>query len=171
MEPWYNKKRIWQCQWILSAMSYQQYSLFLTIDAPLWSPMWVIPLFSTHEALIIYDNSLSPRYILSSTCWQSTQTLPDVWSTKVLLRESVNGVNSSLQAVAVKYVDLCDLLPTNLQAKEPGPQFLFHNCLVLMLQPKKLHWRIEGIAMGTEEFTIFSSILLSHFPHRWRYLL
>ena len=37
------------------------------------------------------DNSLSPRYILSSTCWQSTQTLPDVWSTKVLLRESVNG--------------------------------------------------------------------------------
>lgn len=25
--------------------------------------------------------------------------------------------------------------------------------------------------MGTEEFTIFSSILVSHFPHRWRYLL
>ena len=43
------------------------------------------------------------------------------------------------QIVAVKYVDLCDLLPTNLQAKEPGPQSLFHNCLVLMLQPKKLH--------------------------------
>ena len=54
------------------------------------------------------------------------------------------------QIVAVKYVDLCDLRPTNLQAKEPGPQFLFHNCLVLMLQPKKLHWRIEGIVMGTK---------------------
>lgn len=91
MEPWYNKKRIWQCQWILSAMAYQQYSLFLIIDAPLWSPMWVIPLFSTHEALIIYDNILSPRYILSSTCWLPTQTLSDVWNTKVLLRESVNG--------------------------------------------------------------------------------
>ena len=43
------------------------------------------------------------------------------------------------QIVAVKYVDLCDLLPTNLQAKEPGPQFLFHNCLVLTSQVKKLH--------------------------------
>ena len=43
------------------------------------------------------------------------------------------------QIVAVKYVDLCDLLPANLQAKERGPQFLFHNCLVLMSQPKKLH--------------------------------
>ena len=91
MEPWYNKKRMWQCQWILSAMAYQQYSLFLIIDAPLWSPMWVIPLFWTHEALITYNNILSPRYILSSTCWQSTQTLSDVWSTKVLSRESVNG--------------------------------------------------------------------------------
>ena len=54
-------------------------------------PMWVIPLFWTHEALITYDNILSPRYILSATCWQSTQTLSDVWSTKVLPRESVNG--------------------------------------------------------------------------------
>lgn len=42
------------------------------------------------------------------------------------------------QIVTVKYVDLCDLLPVNLQAKEPGPQFLFHNCLVLTSQPKKL---------------------------------
>ena len=43
------------------------------------------------------------------------------------------------QIVAVKYIDLCDLLPVNLQDKEPGPQFLFHNCLVLTSQPKKLH--------------------------------
>ena len=31
------------------------------------------------------------------------------------------------QIDAGKYVDLCDLLPANLQAKEPGLQFLFHN--------------------------------------------
>ena len=43
------------------------------------------------------------------------------------------------QIVAVKYVDLCDLLPANLQVKEPRPHFLFHNCLVLTSQPKKLH--------------------------------
>ena len=43
------------------------------------------------------------------------------------------------QIIAIKYVDLCDLLPANLQAKEPGLQFLFHNCLVLTSQPKKLH--------------------------------
>ena len=43
-----------------------------------------------------------------------------------------------LQIIVIKHVDLCDLLPT-MQAKEPGPQFLFHNCLVLTSQPKKLH--------------------------------
>ena len=52
MEPWYNKKRMWQCQWILSAMAYQRNALFLIIEAPLWSPMSAIPLFWTHEALI-----------------------------------------------------------------------------------------------------------------------
>ena len=35
------------------------------------------------------------------------------------------------QIVAGKYVDLCDVLPANLQVKEPEPQLLFDNRLVL----------------------------------------
>ena len=41
------------------------------------------------------------------------------------------------QIVAGKYDDLCDLLPANLQVKEPDQQLLFDNHLVLMSQPKK----------------------------------
>ena len=46
------------------------------------------------------------------------------------------------QIVAAKYVDLCDLLPANLQVKDPEPQLLFYNRLVLALQPKKSRRRI-----------------------------
>ena len=75
------------------------------------------------------------------------------------------------QIVASKHIELCDLLPMNMQVKEPELQFLFHNCLVLMSQPKKLHRRIEDIAVWTVVFTVFSFILVSHFPHHWRDLL
>ena len=75
------------------------------------------------------------------------------------------------QIVAGKYVDLCDLLPANLKVKEPEPQLLFDNRLVLTSQPKKSRSRIEDIATWTEAFAIFSFILMSHFPHRWRDLL
>ena len=40
-----------------------------------------------------------------------------------------------------------------------------------MSQPKKSHQRIEHITTGTKAFGIFSLILVSNFPHRWRDLL
>ena len=40
-----------------------------------------------------------------------------------------------------------------------------------MSQPKKSHQRIEHITTWTKAFGIFSLILVSHFPHRWRDLL
>ena len=60
------------------------------------------------------------------------------------------------QIVAGKYVDLCDLLPASLQVKEPEPQLLFNNRLLLASQSKKSCQRIEDIAMWTEAFAIFS---------------
>jgi len=65
------------------------------------------------------------------------------------------------QIVAGKYVDLCDLLPANLQVKEPEPQLLFDNRLLLTSQPKKFRQRIEDIAMWTKAFAIFSFLLSS----------
>ena len=75
------------------------------------------------------------------------------------------------QIMAGKYVDLCDLLPANLQVREPEPHFLFDNRLVLTSQPEKSSRRIEDIPTWTEAFAIFPFILVSHFPHRWRDLL
>ena len=75
------------------------------------------------------------------------------------------------QIMASKYVDLCDLLPANLQVREPEPHRLFDNRLVLTSQPEKSSRRIEEIPTWTEAFAIFPFILVSHFPHRWRDLL
>ena len=75
------------------------------------------------------------------------------------------------QIVAGKFVDLNELLSANLQLKQPEPQLLLDGRLVLTTQPKKLRRRIEDIATWLEAFAIFSLIVVSHFPHRWRDLL
>ena len=72
------------------------------------------------------------------------------------------------QIVGGKYVDLSDLLAPNLQQREPEPQLMFDGRLVLTLQPKRQRRRIEDIASWMEAFSIFSLVLSSHFPHRWK---
>ena len=75
------------------------------------------------------------------------------------------------QIVAGKYVDLSELLAVNLVQKDPEPQLLLDGCLVLTSQPKKQRRRIDDIASWMEAFAIFSLILVSGFPHRWKDLM
>ena len=75
------------------------------------------------------------------------------------------------QIVAGKYIDLSDLLAVNLVQREPEPQLLFDGRLVLTSQPKKQRQRIEDIASWMGAFAIFSLILVSHFPNRWKDLM
>ena len=75
------------------------------------------------------------------------------------------------QIVAGKYIDPSDLLAVNLVQREPEPQLLFDGRLVLTSQPKKQRRRIEDIASWMEAFAIFSVILVSHFPNRWKDLM
>ena len=75
------------------------------------------------------------------------------------------------QILAGKYIDLSELLPANLQLKEPKPQLLLDSRLVLTSQPKKPRRRIDDIATWSEAFAIFSLILVTHFPHRWKDLM
>ena len=55
--------------------------------------------------------------------------------------------------------------------KDPEPQLLLDGRLVLTSQPKKQRRRIEDIASRMEAFAIFSLILVSSFPHRWKDLM
>ena len=68
-----------------------------------------------------------------------------------------------VQIVAGKFIDLNELLAVNLVQKDGQ--------LVLTSQPKTQRWRIEDIASWMEAFAIFSLILVSHFPHRWKDLM
>ena len=72
------------------------------------------------------------------------------------------------QIVSGKYVDLSELLAVNLELKELEPQLLLDGHSVIMSYPKKQKQRIKDIATWMEAFSIYSLILVSHFPHRWR---
>ena len=73
--------------------------------------------------------------------------------------------------MAGKYIDLSELLAVNLVQKDPEPQLLLDGRFVLTSQPKKQHRRIEDIASWMEAFAIFSLILVSSFPYRWKDLM
>ena len=75
------------------------------------------------------------------------------------------------QIVAGKFVELHELLSSNIVSSEPEPQLLFDGRLVLTSPPKKPKRRIDDIATWLEAFSIFCLILVSHFPHRWKDLL
>lgn len=69
------------------------------------------------------------------------------------------------QIVSGKYVDLCDLLSRNLASVQPEQQVLFDGRMVLSVGPKKT---IEDIVSWIEAFTVYSFVLTSYFPHRWK---
>ena len=75
------------------------------------------------------------------------------------------------QIVAGKFVELNELLSVNIVSTECEPQLLFDGRLVLTSTPKKPKWRIEDISSWLEAFAVYSLILSSHFPQRWRDLL
>lgn len=72
------------------------------------------------------------------------------------------------QIVAGKYIDLSKLLAANLVHAETEPQLLFNGHLVLTTPPRKQRRRIEDICSWMEAFTIFSLVLMSVFPLRWK---
>ena len=75
------------------------------------------------------------------------------------------------QIVAGKFVDLSELLSSNIASAEPEPQLYFEGRLVLTFMPKKPKRRIEDITSWLEAFSIYCLILASHFPHRWKDLM
>ena len=74
------------------------------------------------------------------------------------------------QIVAGKFVELNKLLSVNIVSTESEPQLLLNGRLVLT-SPKKPKRHIEDISSWLEAFSVYSLILSSHFPQRWRDLL
>ena len=72
------------------------------------------------------------------------------------------------QIVAGKYVDLGDLLSVNIDQTEPELQAFLDGRLGFLPSTKKQCRRIEDIVTWSEAFTIFTLILTSYFPHRWK---
>ena len=75
------------------------------------------------------------------------------------------------QIVAGKYVDLGDLLSVTIVQNEPESLAFLDGRLVFLPNAKKQRRRTEDIVAWSEAFTIFSLILTSFFPHRWKDLI
>jgi len=73
-----------------------------------------------------------------------------------------------LQIRGVKFVDLLELLATNLVSSETEPQLMLDGQLVLSAPPKKPRRRIKDITTWTKAFTVYSLVLTSFFPHHWK---
>ena len=71
------------------------------------------------------------------------------------------------QIVSGKYVDLSDLLAVNLVQTASEPQLLFDGRVVLT-SSKRQRRRLDDITSWVEAFSVFSLVLTSYFPNRWR---
>ena len=76
------------------------------------------------------------------------------------------------QIVTGKFIDLNDLLPANLApVTESEPQLMLDGWLVLSSAPKKPKRRFDDIVSWTEAFSVFSLVMTTYFPQRWRDIL
>ena len=72
------------------------------------------------------------------------------------------------QITSGKFIDLAELLSDNLRDNEAEPQLLLDGRLVLTATSKRPKRSIDDIMSWSEVFSIYSLILASHYPSRWR---
>ena len=140
-------------------------------------PDFVVPAFVTTFASPITAVTLSTN-TAAVTASPSVGGISSLAQMPILQQPFVVGPGFSpvpaklvSQIVAGKFVELHDLLSTNLVLNEPEPQLLFNGWLVLTSTPKKPKRRVDDITSWLEAFSIYCLILSSHFPHRWKDLM
>ena len=140
-------------------------------------PDFVVPAFVTTFASPISAVTLSTNSA-AVTASPSIGGISSLAQTPVLQQPFVVGPGFSpvpaklvSQIVAGKFVELHELLSSNLVLNEPEPQLLFDGRLVLTSTPKKPKRRVDDITSWLEAFSIYCLILSSHFPHRWKDLM
>ena len=75
------------------------------------------------------------------------------------------------QILAGKVVDLSDLLTVNIAQHEPESHVYLDGRLVVTPAPKKQRCKVDDIATWSEAFAIFTLLVTSYFPHRWKDLM
>ncbi|CAH3024033.1 unnamed protein product [Porites evermanni] len=141
-------------------------------------PDFVVPAFVTTFASPISAVTLSTNTAAVTTS-PSVGGISSLAQTPVLQQPFVVGPGFSpvpaklvSQIVAGKFfVELHELLSSNLVLNEPETQLLFDEWLVLTSTPKKPKRRVDDITSWLEAFSIYCLILSSHFPHCWKDLM
>ena len=119
--------------------------------------------------------SLSSLVPATSPCVVSTAPATNLPSGPLLQQPFVVGLGFSPvpaktvnQIVSGKFVDLSDLLSVNIVHTEPESQVLLDGRLVFTPSTKRNRRRVEDISSWCEAFAIFTLILTSSFPPRWK---
>ena len=134
---------------------------------------FVVPTFvSTFNAPVpaIVSSSGQALSGVSPQLFPSTRTVNSLADQPFVVGPGYSPVPAKLvsQIRTGTFVDLSELLAANLVSSDTEPQLMFDGRLVLSAPPKKPRRRIEDIISWTEAFTVFSLVLTSFFPHRWK---
>ena len=142
--------------------------LFSCFVVPSFVSTFATPVMSVSSLALNAANSM-----LGASCDISNAVQTSVLADQPLVVGpgfSLIPVKLVTQILARKFIELSNLLPANLQSKDPEKQLVLEGHLVLTSQPKKSRRRIANIVTWLEA-SIFSLVLLSHFLHRWKDLL
>lgn len=121
--------------WSLHQHQFQQLCKHQSHSFQCWFVIWC-------DLHCRHDKSCSTPHATSGTGWSTAKLVS--------------------QIILERFVDLSEVVPTNLQHKDPEPQLLLHSHLVLTSQPEKQQWQIKDIASWLEAFAIFIPILVLH---------
>ena len=147
-----------------------------TFTAPISSSVWSSGGgYSTPEVALASQPSVVPS-VLDLAGYSSEQSLPQSFHghgpSPFIVGPGYAPISAKIvnAIVSGKYINLGDLLPENALVVDDfsEPQLLLDGRLVLTGSARKPRKEITDILSWVEAFTVFSVIVCSYFPNRWR---
>ena len=150
-----------------------------TFTAPISSSVWSSGGgYSTPEVALASQPSVVPSLpsVLDLAGYSSEQSLPQSLHghgpSPFIVDPGYAPISAKIvnAIVSGKYINLGDLLPENALVVDDfsEPQLLLDGRLVLTGSARKPRKEITDILSWVEAFTVFSVIVCSYFPNRWR---
>ena len=130
----------------------------------------IVPSFMSMSLPVSLSQSICSAPRLATSVVASSAAVSPILEQPFVVGPGFSPIPAKLvhQIVAGKYVDLSELMAANLQQNEPEPQLLLDGRLMLTTTSRKPKRRIEDVVSWVEAFSIFTLVMTTYFPHRWR---
>ena len=140
----------------------------------------IIPSFASTFSMpttLVSTGPVSSPPILTSSVYSCSAASPNIAPiiASALPQPFVIGPGSApvpakvvAQILSGNFVDLAELINTNLIEGENEPQVFLDGRVVLSQAPKRNRRKVEDIVTWIETFTTYTLVLVNSYPNRWR---